>query len=303
MNWLNSFFKRITGQDEPEKPSIKEEENKLIDEEYLFELEEKLLRADCGLEFSEYIVNNLRSKADLNLKQAQEEVINLCSQTLKQAQNNKPELENHKLNIILIVGVNGAGKTTSIGKLAHKFKKQNKKVLIAPCDTFRAAACEQLEKWAKRADVDILQANIQNKKADSVLYEALAKAKENKVDVLIVDTAGRLQNKKGLMDELGKLSNVIDKHTQENTCVQRLLVIDATTGQNGYSQAVLFNSATELTGIILSKFDGSAKGGILFAISHNLKIPIKYLGLGEQIEQLQEFRPEDFIKNLGINAI
>lgn len=297
MNWLNSFFKRIVNQNLTNEV---EEEIKLVDEEYLFELEEKLLRADCGIEFSEYIVKNLRNKDNLNTKQAKTEIINLCLQTLKAAENQKPVIENQKLNIILIVGVNGAGKTTSIGKLAYKFKNQNKKVLIAPCDTFRAAASEQLQKWAARANVDILQANAQSKKADSVLYEALDKAQKEKYDILIVDTAGRLQNKKGLMDELGKLANVIDKYAPANSYIQRFLVIDATTGQNGYSQAILFNEATSLTGIILTKFDGSAKGGILFAINYNLKIPIKYLGLGEQIDQLQEFKAEEFVHNLNL---
>ena len=211
------------------------------------------------------------------------------------------ELLAGKLNIILVTGVNGAGKTTSIGKLAYRFQQMGKKVLIAPCDTFRAAALEQLSKWAQRAEVSIFKDFQENKitnqpKTDAVLYQSLKLAEKEKVEVLIVDTAGRLQNKKGLMDELGKLSKVIDKHAPIDSRIQRLLVIDATTGQNGYNQAVLFNETTKLSGIILSKFDGSAKGGILFAIGHNLRIPVVYLGTGEGIEQLQIFNSAEFVK-------
>jgi fused signal recognition particle receptor len=301
MNWLNNFFGKVFSapqKNTTEAQTQTPQNNTPVDEEYLFDLEEKLLRLDCGLEFAEYIVNELRKESSLTVSGAEKKVFSLCVQTLKSAaQNNLINLAKGTLQIILIVGVNGAGKTTSIGKLAKRFVSQGKKVLIAPCDTFRAAAGEQLQTWAERAGASIHSAEA-DKKADTVLFEAIQKAKNEAIDILIVDTAGRLQNKKGLMDELAKLANVINKHAPEGSERQSLLVIDATTGQNGFGQAKLFNQATALSGVVLTKFDGTAKGGIVFAIAHNLKIPIQYIGLGEKIDQLQEFQTDQFVSEV-----
>ncbi len=296
MNWLGNFFGRIFGNEETESIAtveIETDTSPQVDEQFLFDLEEKLLRLDCGIEFSEFIAHELRKRGEITTKQAQEIVKELCIQAL----NLPTEPSKAKLQIILVVGVNGAGKTTSIGKLAHSLKKTGKKVLIAPCDTFRAAASEQLQKWADRASADLYSSET-SKKAEALLYEALQKASKDNYDVLIVDTAGRLQNKKGLMDELSKLYNVLSKHSPTDSSLESFLVIDATTGQNGYSQAVLFNEAAKLNGIILTKFDGSAKGGILFAITHNLKIPIRYLGVGEMIDQMMPFDSQKFVSEL-----
>jgi fused signal recognition particle receptor len=303
MNWLNNFFGRVFGAETEsnQKENLEEtpEDTSPVDEEYLFDLEEKLIRLDCGLEFAEYIVKQFRDKLPVTKVQAEKLVFELCVNSLKEAykEQNADTRKQNDLNIILIVGVNGAGKTTSIGKLAHSLGQKGQKVLIAPCDTFRAAASEQLQKWAERAKAEIYIPE-GHKKPDTVLYEAIQQAKANKVNYMIVDTAGRLQNKKDLMAELARLANVIEKHSPGNTHSESLLVIDATTGQNGFQQAVAFNEATKLAGVILTKFDGSAKGGIIFAIAHNLKLPIKYLGTGEGINQLSEFEVESFVKEL-----
>lgn len=311
MNWFKNFFGKVFSSEAKEEANaevvlendqLQEDLSQAVDEEYLLELEEKLLRMDCGIDFAEYICTEIRKKGDLTVGQAQQLLKNLCVNVLEEANPRTEDVQdNSSLQIILIVGVNGAGKTTSIGKLAHRFTQQGKKVLIAPCDTFRAAAEEQLQKWAMRAGAEFHSSHSGGtitKKADALLFEAIKKSVTEKFDILLVDTAGRLQSKKTLMEELSKLSQVITKHAPGEVQTQSLLVLDATTGQNGYQQAVAFNEVTKLAGIILTKFDGSAKGGIVFAIAHNLKLPIKFLGLGEKIDQLAKFKVEEFVSEV-----
>jgi fused signal recognition particle receptor len=306
MNWFKNFFDKVF---QPDSEEVNNEEknniinSKILDEESLLEIEEKLLRLDCGIEFSEFVIAQLaKFKGQINLINAQEKLTEICINSLKEAQEqvsfNFSESKKG-LQIILVVGVNGVGKTTSIGKLAHYFVQKQLKVLIAPCDTFRAAAPEQLEKWAKRANAEFYAG--EGKKADAILYEAIKKSEKEKIDILLVDTAGRLQNKKTLMDELTKLHSVIQKHASAETTIHTLLVLDATTGQNGYLQAVSFNEATKLSGIVLSKFDGTARGGIIFSIAHNLKLPIAFLGVGEKIDQLLEFDLKYFLDKLNFD--
>ena len=199
-----------------------------------------------------------------------------------------------KPSVILVVGVNGAGKTTSIGKMAANFKKEGKKVLVAAADTFRAAAIEQLEVWVDRAGVDILK-RPEGSDPASVVFDASKKAKEENYDILIVDTAGRLHTKKNLMDELNKIQRIIDKELAD--CSQEILIVlDGTTGQNALIQAKEFSEVTKITGIVLTKLDGTAKGGVVIGICNELKIPVKYIGVGEKIDDLQKFSSEDFIK-------
>ncbi len=297
MNWFKKLFSSL------KSDNTSDNNIKIADEDYFIDLEEKLLTFDCGLEFSEYLIENIKKppnplKGEFTTKQVEEKITNLCKETLQNAY--KPNNFNTKnKRIIFITGVNGSGKTTSIGKLAYFFKNLNKKILIAPCDTFRAAAGEQLEKWANRSNVSFHSPSQgKNQRPDSVLFEAITKMKTENFDMLLVDTAGRLQNKKELMDELARLSKVIEKHSDSNIEIDRWLVIDATTGQNGYQQAVAFNEVSPLSGLILTKFDGSAKGGIVFAISHKLKIPIKFIGIGEQIDKLEIFNPEKFVEEI-----
>ena len=201
-----------------------------------------------------------------------------------------------KPSIILVIGVNGVGKTTTIGKLANNLKKQGKSVLLAAADTFRAAAIEQLEIWADRSGCDIVKQNEGSDPA-AVIYDAISAAKARNTDVIICDTAGRLHNKKHLMDELAKIGRVIDRELPDAD-KEYLLVLDATTGQNAVNQAEQFSKATGITGIVLTKLDGTAKGGVVLAIKNGLGIPVKYIGVGEQIDDLQEFVPEDFAKAL-----
>jgi fused signal recognition particle receptor len=200
---------------------------------------------------------------------------------------------------VFVTGVNGSGKTTSIGKLAHYLREKGKKVLIAPCDRFRAAAGEQIVRWAERAGVDILlPSQGDGQRADSILFEAIRRAHDERYDILLVDTAGRLNNKKSLMEELAKLSRVLDKHALPDTSIDRWLVIDSTTGQNGFRQAVDFDEMSPLSGIILSKFDGTAKGGIIFALSHKLNIPIKFIGTGETLGDIRVFCPQEYTESV-----
>jgi fused signal recognition particle receptor len=203
---------------------------------------------------------------------------------------------NTKPSIILVIGVNGVGKTTTIGKLASNLKKQGKSVLLAAADTFRAAAIEQLEVWAERSGCDIVKQNEGSDPA-AVIFDAISAAKARNTDVIICDTAGRLHNKKHLMDELAKIGRVIDRELPDAD-KEFLLVLDATTGQNAVNQAEQFSKATGITGIVLTKLDGTAKGGVVLAIKNGLGIPVKYIGVGEQIDDLQEFVPEDFAKAL-----
>lgn len=269
-----------------------------VDEELLEELEEALIMSDVGVETSTKIIANLRDKIKKqNLKEADE-----VKQALREEiQNIFDEIDNTlhldtTPSIILVVGVNGVGKTTSIGKIANRLKQDGKKVVIAAADTFRAAAVEQLEIWANRAGCQIVK---KEEGADpaSVVYDAIKKTREENADVLICDTAGRLHNKKNLMDELGKINRIIDRELSDAK-KETLLVLDATTGQNAVMQAKQFSDVCPIDGIILTKLDGTAKGGIVISIKNTLKMPVRYIGVGEGVEDLQEFDAESFVEAL-----
>ena len=267
-----------------------------VDEDLLEELEEILIMSDIGIETSTDIVAKLRDRIKKeNIKDAEmvkealrEEMVKILSEN-----DNELKLET-KPSVILVVGVNGVGKTTSIGKIANNLKKEGKKVVIAAADTFRAAAVEQLEIWANRANCDIIKRNEGTDPA-SVIFDAIKTAKANNADVLICDTAGRLHNKKYLMDELLKIEKVVEKELPEAT-KEVLLVLDATTGQNAIQQVKAFKETTPLTGIVLTKLDGTAKGGVVLGIVNENKIPVKFFGIGEEIEDMERFSAEDFAK-------
>ena len=266
-----------------------------VDENLLDELEEKLVIADVGMETTEKIINNLRTRIRKeNLKEA-DEVKNALREEIEEIfKDNKPELDlENKPAVILMVGVNGAGKTTSIGKIANNLKKEGKKVIIASGDTFRAAATEQLEVWANRAGCELVKGNEGSDPA-SVIFDSIKVAKEKNADVLICDTAGRLQNKKYLMDELEKIKRVIDRELPDSS-KEILLVLDASTGQNAISQVKAFKETTGVTGLVLTKLDGTAKGGVVIGIVDENKIPIKYIGVGEKIDDMEVFNSKDFI--------
>ncbi len=267
-----------------------------VDEEFLEELEEILIMSDIGMETSTEIINKLRTRVKRENLKEENEVKEALRQEMKEILDEIPaELHlDTKPSIILVVGVNGVGKTTSIGKIANRLIKDGKKVTIAAADTFRAAAVEQLEVWADRAGAELVKRNEGSDPA-SVVYEAIKISKENNSDVLIVDTAGRLHNKKYLMDELHKIKKVISKECEE--CSQEvLLVLDATTGQNAINQVKAFKEETDVTGLVLTKLDGSAKGGVVIGIVQENKIPIKFIGIGEQIDDMEKFNSEDFVK-------
>ena len=266
-----------------------------VDEELLEELEETLIMSDIGMETSVDIIDKLRQKIKKeNIKEA-EEVKNSLKQIIQEImdQNNKSLNLNTKPSVILLIGVNGVGKTTSIGKIANSLKKQNKKVLMAAADTFRAAAVEQLEIWSNRVGCDIVK---KEEGADpaSVVFDAIKKVKETNSDVLICDTAGRLHNKKYLMDELYKIQKVIDRE-MPNADKEVLLVIDATTGQNAISQVKAFKEVAPITGLVLTKLDGTAKGGVVIGIVNENKIPVKFIGIGETIDDMEVFNSKDFV--------
>ena len=267
-----------------------------VDEELLEELEEALIMSDVGVETSTKIIANLRDKIKKqNLKEADE-----VKQALREEiQNIFDEIDNTlhldtTPSIILVVGVNGVGKTTSIGKIANRLKQDGKKVVIAAADTFRAAAVEQLEIWANRAGCQIVK---KEEGADpaSVVYDAIKKTREENADVLICDTAGRLHNKKYLMDELEKIKRVIDKELPDAS-KEILLVLDATTGQNAILQVQAFKEAVDITGLVLTKLDGTAKGGVVIGITNENHMPVKFIGVGEQIDDMEVFNSKDFVK-------
>lgn len=270
-----------------------------IDEDLYEELEEMLITSDIGVETSMEIIEGLRKKI-------REEKINDPSKIKPVLKNVIAEMmnENEKGNerevtfpkVMLIIGVNGVGKTTSIGKIASKCKQEGHRVLLAAADTFRAAAIDQLEVWSNRAGVDIVR-HQEGSDPAAVVFDAIQASKARKVDVLICDTAGRLHNKKNLMDELGKINRIIDKEYNE-VKKETLLVLDATTGQNAVIQAKQFMEVCPIDGIILTKLDGTAKGGVVISINRELKIPVKYIGVGEAIEDLQEFNAEEFVEAL-----
>ncbi len=265
-----------------------------IDEFELDDIEAVLIKADLGVELASEIISKIKEKR-VKVSELRDFLKREFTEILAIAGSDKLFFENDRLNIYFVCGVNGAGKTTLIGRLAHKFKKEGKKVLLAAGDTFRAAAEEQLDIWAKRADVDIVRRD----RADSasVVYEALKKAQTENYNVLIIDTAGRLQNKFNLIDELKKVKSVISKNAPE-AVVENILVLDANLGQNGLSQAKVFGEAVDITSVALTKLDGSAKGGIVLAVAHDYKLPTKLIGIGEKIDDLKDFDSKDFIEAL-----
>lgn len=275
---------------------------KKIDAEFINELEEILLSSDVGYETVETILNNIKDRARTDKYENNEELNNLIRDEVKKIFTSSTsnfrvfDFEiSKKPFVIMVVGVNGVGKTTSIGKLAYNFRKAGKSVLIGSADTFRAAANEQLEIWARRAGVDIIQ-NPSTKDPASVAYDTISAAISRNVDVVIVDTAGRLHNKSHLMEELKKVKRVMQKVIPDIPN-ETFIVIDATTGQNGLNQVKEFAAALgEVTGIVLTKLDGTAKGGIVIKINNEMKIPVRFVGVGEQIDDLQVFNSEDFVK-------
>ncbi len=275
---------------------------KKIDAEFINELEEILLSSDVGYETVETILNNIKDRARTDKYENDEELNNLIRDEVKKIFTSSTsnfrvfDFEiSKKPFVIMLVGVNGVGKTTSIGKLAYNFRKAGKSVLIGSADTFRAAANEQLEIWARRAGVDIIQ-NPSTKDPASVAYDTISAAISRNVDVVIVDTAGRLHNKSHLMEELKKVKRVMQKVIPDIPN-ETFIVIDATTGQNGLNQVKEFAAALgEVTGIVLTKLDGTAKGGIVIKINNEMKIPVRFVGVGEQIDDLQVFNSEDFVK-------
>ncbi len=269
-----------------------------IDEDFYEELEEILIMADIGVNTTEKIIENLREK----VKEQKIKEIAVCRQLLidsikEQMRVNETayEFENSR-SVVLLIGVNGVGKTTSVGKLAGQLKAQGKKVIVAAADTFRAAAIEQLTEWANRANVEIISGQEGGDPA-SVVYDAVNAAKARKADVLICDTAGRLHNKKNLMEELKKINRIIDREFPD-AHRETLVVLDGTTGQNALVQAKQFGEVAELTGIVLTKLDGTAKGGIAIAIQSEMNIPVKYIGIGEKIDDLQKFNADSFVDAL-----
>lgn len=267
-----------------------------VDEDFLDELEEVLIMSDIGMNTSIKIISNLREKIKKEKIQDEEEVKQALREEMQKILD-ITDIELHlntKPSVILVVGVNGVGKTTSIGKMANRLAKDGKKVVVAAADTFRAAAVEQLEIWAKRAGADIVKRD-EGVDPASVVYDAIKMTKENGADVLIVDTAGRLHNKKYLMDELNKIQKVINKEMPDAD-KEVLLVIDGTTGQNAISQVKAFKQETDITGIVLTKLDGTAKGGVVIGIVEENKIPVKFIGVGEQIDDMEIFNSEDFVK-------
>ncbi len=267
-----------------------------IDDDFYEELEEILIMSDIGIHATEDIIEDLKNQVDEKHIHKPEECRQLLMDSIKARMDlgeNAYEYED-KQSVLLVVGVNGVGKTTSIGKLAAQFKADRKKVVLAAADTFRAGAIEQLTEWAHRAGVDIIA---QQEGADpaSVVFDAIAAAKARKADILICDTAGRLHNKKNLMEELKKINRIIDREYPE-AYRETLIVLDGTTGQNALAQAKVFMEAADVSGIILTKMDGTARGGIAVAIQAELGIPVKYIGVGEHIEDLQKFDADSFVE-------
>ena len=267
-----------------------------VDEEFLDELEEVLIMSDIGMDTSIKIISNLRKRMKKEKIQDEEDV----KQALREEMQKILDVTdislhlNTKPSVILVVGVNGVGKTTSIGKMANRLAKDGKKVVVAAADTFRAAAVEQLEIWANRAGATVVKRD-EGVDPASVVYDAIKQTKELGADILIVDTAGRLHNKKYLMDELNKIQKVINKEMADAD-KEVLLVIDGTTGQNAISQVKAFKQEADITGIVLTKLDGTAKGGVVIGIVEENQIPVKFIGVGEQIDDMEIFNSEDFVK-------
>ncbi len=296
------FFEKLKNGMNKTKSSFDEKINNVfksfrkVDEDFLEELEEILIMSDIGVDTSVKIINNLRTKIKKEKIQDEEDVKKALREEMQEIlDGNDISLHlNTKPSVILVVGVNGVGKTTSIGKIANRLAKDGKKVVVAAADTFRAAAVEQLEIWANRSGADIVKRE-EGVDPASVVYDAMKITKEKQADVLIVDTAGRLHNKKYLMDELNKIQKVINKEMPEAD-KEVLLVIDGATGQNAISQVKAFKQETDLTGLVITKLDGTAKGGVAIGIVAENNIPIKFIGVGEQIDDMEVFNSEDFVK-------
>ena len=284
-NIMNSVSNIFTGHD-------------IIDDDFYEELEETLIMADLGITTTTSVIENLKDKVkELKIKDPAD-CKKLLMDSLKEQMEVKPDtydFENKK-SVVLMIGVNGVGKTTSVGKLASQLKTSGKKVLVAAADTFRAGAIEQLTEWARRSEVELIAQNEGSDPA-AVVFDAVNAAKARNVDVLICDTAGRLHNKKNLMDELNKIYRIVSKEYPE-AAVETLVVVDGTTGQNAKEQARQFSEAAPVNGIVLTKLDGTAKGGIAIAIESELSIPVKYIGIGEKIDDLQKFDADEFVEAL-----
>ena len=273
---------------------------KAIDDDLYEELEELLIQSDIGMNMTMQLVEELEKSVSRKKLKTSEQIYDELKELLKakliynDENSTKLKLQDGKLNILLVVGVNGVGKTTSIGKIAKKLKDSGKKVIIGAGDTFRAAAIEQVEEWGKRTGVEVVK-QAHGSDPAAVIFDTVKTAKNRGFDVAILDTAGRLHNKRDLMKELEKINKIIREQSGE-TDFETLLVIDSTTGQNGLEQARIFNEIVDLTGIVLTKFDGTAKGGIIFPITEELKKPIKFIGVGEGIEDLREFDTKEFVE-------
>ncbi|MFY4773858.1 signal recognition particle-docking protein FtsY [Metabacillus sp. RGM 3146] len=278
-----------------------------VDEDFFEELEEVLIGADVGFDTVMQLIDELKNEVKRKNIQDPIEVRDVISEKLVEIyeagheDSSKLDLEENRLNVILFVGVNGVGKTTTIGKLAHKLNSEGKKVLLAAGDTFRAGAIEQLEVWGERAGADVIKHSAGSDPA-AVMFDAVQSAKARGVDVLLCDTAGRLQNKVNLMKELEKVKRVIEREVP-GAPQEVLLVLDATTGQNAMSQAKQFSNVTNVTGIVLTKLDGTAKGGIVLAIRNELKLPVKLVGLGEKMDDLQAFDAEQYVYGLFADLV
>ncbi len=269
-----------------------------IDEDFYEELEETLIMGDMGITATEEVMDGLRRQVKERHVKETEDCKELLKESIKeqmQVPKDAYDFENQQ-SVIMVIGVNGVGKTTSVGKLAAIYKKQGKRVLIAAADTFRAAAGEQLDEWAKRAGVEIIS-GAQGADPSSVIFDAVSAAKARNVDILLCDTAGRLHNKKNLMEELKKMNRIIDREFPD-AHRENLVVLDGTTGQNALVQAREFGETADLTGIILTKMDGTAKGGIAVAIHAELDIPVKYIGVGEKLEDLRKFDVQEYVDGL-----
>ncbi len=268
-----------------------------IDDELFEELEEALVLADTGAATAADICEGLRKRVKKEGVSNPEQVRSMMAEVIADMLRGGQELNiENKPAIILMIGVNGAGKTTTIGKLAKRFEDEGKRVVLAAADTFRAAAIEQLEVWADRSGAEIIK-HSEGSDPAAVIYDAIVAGKARKADVIICDTAGRLQNKKGLMDELAKIGRIIEREANGSS-VETLLVLDATTGQNALNQAREFGNACGISGIVLTKLDGTARGGVVIGIRQELKIPIKFIGVGEQVDDLQPFDPDAFAEAL-----
>lgn len=269
----------------------------VIDVEMYEELEELLVQSDIGLDMSLKIIGTLEKEVKKRGIKDPKEIYPVLKDVMEGyliTENNSLNIVEKEMNVILVVGVNGVGKTTTIGKLASKYTKLGKKVVIGAGDTFRAAAVEQVEEWGKRAGCTVVKPQKEGGDPGAVIFDTLKISKEQGADIVILDTAGRLHNKNNLMAELEKINSIIIKNIGEKS-YETILVIDGTTGQNALAQAKVFNEVTKLTGFIVTKLDGTAKGGIVFSISEELKKPIKYIGVGEKIEDLREFNSKEYI--------